>query len=334
MKLSGGAKKLYDFIPDRCWMTERHLAKGIGCRTSKISLFKDELEMAGLIDVLLNSNGRRSNPRHEIIKRDRPRRSPICKHIHRSYALTAWGTLGRNELVECYLKSEWEVLPFGERAKKPLQSLSLREWGHRSQSDKLDFFFNHPHLNIGLVVCRHMLVVDIDSKKSPWIQHENFGATLTVTTPRGFHFYFRNDPMITTSAKAIPNVDTRCYGSFLLLPGSTHPEGGKYQWSNITTPRSIPLTFRKEWRQGRFEAQKGKGRFVLPTSIPEGSRNDTLWRYGRSLRSAGRNFFEIEAALSVANRNLCSPALPSRELRRLIENIDSRPNKSSFRDGI
>lgn len=331
MQLSEGALKLYEFLPEKCWMTERNLAKKLRCRAAKIASYKDELEAAGYIHILLQQKGRRSNPTHEIIKHKNPRRSPICKHISGGFCLGEWGGLGRNELVECYLKSNWCVVPFAERSKQPLAQLSLREWARRSASEKMDFFYDHPNLNVGLVVCSHMTVVDVDSKTNHWIQHENFGCTLTVSTPGGFHFYFRKDPVVTTSAKTVPEIDTRCGGSFVLLPGSIHPSGAAYAWETITTPRPLPIEFRREWRQRDFNARRRAGNFTLPPIIPQGTRNDTLWRYGRSLRAKGKNYFEIEAELSRLNRDSCLPPLPAAELDRLLKNVDGRADEPDFR---
>ena len=64
MKLSAGARKLYEVLPPQCWMTEKNLAKLVGCRAANIKLFKEELEAAGLIDILLHANGKRGNAIH------------------------------------------------------------------------------------------------------------------------------------------------------------------------------------------------------------------------------------------------------------------------------
>ncbi len=81
MKISTGAKKLYEVLLPECWMTEKNLAKAIGCRVDNIKSYKEELEAAGLIGILLHPNGKRGNAKHEIIKFPKVKRSPICKHI-------------------------------------------------------------------------------------------------------------------------------------------------------------------------------------------------------------------------------------------------------------
>ena len=331
MKISDGAKKLYEVLPPECWMTEKNLAKAVGCRASNIKQFKEELEAVGLIRINLHSNGKRSNSKHEIIKFPKPKRSPICKHILRAVCFGEWGRLDRNELIECYLKSGWNILPVEERGKRILRGFSMMQWRRLGESEKFDFFYDRSNLNVGLMICSHLLVIDVDTKNNSWLQNEKFQNTLTVSTPRGFHFYFRNDPTITTSAKILSDIDTRCGSSLVLLPPSVHPSGGIYKWERISKPAILPIEFRRQWRQRKFELGIRDATFALPLKVAVGERNATLWRYGRSLRAKGKNHFEIEAELSRYNRFNCSPPLSATEMENLVENVWSRPDKSSFR---
>jgi hypothetical protein len=330
MKISAEAKKLYDFLPPLCWMTKEHLAKALRLRASKIKVLKDELEAARLLKILFHLNGKRANPRHEIIKLS-GRGNPICQHISKSYCIGEWRRLDRNSLIECYLKSGWGVLPFAPRAKKPVRGFSAYRWGRMTAAQKMDYFFDNPSLNVGLVVCSHLMVVDVDAKNNVWIEHDDFHNTLTVSTPRGFHFYFRNDAVVTTSTKLLPDIDTRCRASFVVLPPSIGSNNKPYEWETIARPNHLPIEFRREWRQREFEARKRSATsFILPAFVGKGSRNETLWRYGRSLKCKGNNFYEIEAELTDYNRNNCSPPLPAAEMETLILNVWSRPNKPAF----
>jgi hypothetical protein len=109
-KLSFNAKALYDFIPPNSWMSKETLARAIGCRTSTIKFLKEELEAAGLVTILFHRNGNRSNLRHELIKTSRIG-TPICKHIKNAYCFSEWGAVDRNSQIECYLKSDWNIVP-------------------------------------------------------------------------------------------------------------------------------------------------------------------------------------------------------------------------------
>jgi hypothetical protein len=319
-KISAGARKLYDFIPPVCWMTRETLAKGIGCRVTKIKDYKDELEEARLVKLLFHRNGKRSNPRHEIIKLSNSG-TPICKHISKGFCIDEWSWLDRNSLIECYLKSNWNVLPFEPREKRPVVGFSTSDWKSKSESTKMDYFFNNPNVNVGLVVCPHITVIDAETKNNIWTENEKFRDTLTVSTPRGYHFYFRNDSVIKTSTKILPDIDTRCAGSYVVLPPSIHPSGKQYEWETISAPELLPVSFRQKWRIANFEKSKSTGSFACPELILKGNRNDTLWRFGRSLRSQGKNFYETEQEIIEANRNKCSVPLPATEIEQLINHI-------------
>ncbi len=75
--------------------------------------------------------------------------------------------------------------------------------------------------------------------------------------------------------------------------------------------------------------------FVLPVRIlaHEPSRNDTLWRYGRSLKAKGWKLLRILAALETANRERCEPPLPDDELGEIAHNIMTEANRSTFGAG-
>jgi hypothetical protein len=336
-KVSPPAQKLYryirqNFFPRPCWMTKDNLAKAIGVRTSSIKALKVELEKAGLIHINYHPNGARFNPRHEIILTGRTG-TPICKHINRVFAFKEWGRLDRNAQVECYLRSEWEVIPFEERGKRPIEGFEYAHWSRRSISERLDYFFNNPRLNIGLVVCNHTIIVDVDSKTSIWNEHPEFRNTLTVSTARGYQYYFRSDAVVSqSSAGILHGVDTRGSGNFVVLPPSIHPTGVPYEWETIARPAQLPFDFRSEWREAFFNHQRSYGNFEgILDSIPKGTRNDTLWRYGRSQRAQGKRFFDIEKEIREINRSRCQPPITGYELDELIEHIWDHPNVVSYR---
>jgi hypothetical protein len=242
--------------------------------------------------------------------------------------------LKRNETIEVYLKSGLSVIPFEEKEKKPVSWIHNLEWTKKSDVWKIDYFFDNPNLNVGLILCSDLCVVDVDEKENPWLAYQNFQNTLTVSTFKGYHFYFRNDAVVTTSAKILPGIDTRCRGTFIVLPPSIHPSGKAYEWTNIAQPEQLPIEFRREWREREFERYGKSKRFVLSESIPQGNRNDTLWRHGRSLRALGKGYFEIKDELELVNQTRCEPPISSFELETLIDSVWNRPNSPSFTNQI
>jgi hypothetical protein len=80
------------------------------------------------------------------------------------------------------------------------------------------------------------------------------------------------------------------------------------------------------------EAQAA-GPFVLPDRIPEGERNPTLFRYGRSLRAKGWKLARILAELERVNRERGAPPLPDDELADVAHNVMMEADRPTFATG-
>jgi hypothetical protein len=333
-KLSPTAEALYSHLPPVCWKTEQTLAKEIGVSRKLIRKAKVELENARKIIIKDCYNGRRSNPRNEILKLT-PRERPLSNSLPpRLVAPNIWAGLDRMEMVEQYLNSGWEIVPFQPMGKRPVMPLPRWRMNYATASSALNYFHKHQDVNIGLAV-QGMTVVDLDTKEVPnEFSCREFDDTLTSETGRGLQFFFEDDPVVTSSVKVYsPNVDTRCSGSFVVLPPSIHESGFQYRWVTCTGLEKLPVPFRREWRKnyskrGYFQP------FSLPASIPNGERNDTLFRYGRSLRKRGHTFAELEHELNQANAFRCQPPLSSFEMYRLIGNVWNLRDKDAPPDDL
>ena len=63
----------------------------------------------------------------------------------------------------------------------------------------------------------------------------------------------------------------------------------------------------------------------LPTQIPEGQRNDTLFRLGAALRHYAASAAAIQAALHAENAARCAPPLPDDEVDRIVASVTRYP---------
>jgi hypothetical protein len=91
----------------------------------------------------------------------------------------------------------------------------------------------------------------------------------------------------------------------------------------------LPVQIRRAWQKKYFECHKFETS-QLCASIPEGTRNDALFSYGRSLRKKNKTLAEIEFELHQANNFRCQPPLGSLEMRRLIRNVWHLADKESY----
>jgi hypothetical protein len=328
-KLSTIAEELYRRLPPVCWKTEETLASEVGTTRRQIRRAKEELEDAGKVIINYYRNGKRANPRHEILKLTPHKRTlsnSVSPHLR---VPGVWAGLDRGELVEQYLNSGWEIVPFEPRGKRPVMSLPLWRLKYATTSAALNYFHKHQDLNIGLTV-QGMTVVDLDTKEIPGeFFCREFDDTLTSETGRGFQFFFEADPVVQTSVKVFSDrVDMKCSGSFVVLPPSIHESGFQYKWVTCGGLEKLPVKVRREWQKNYF--RRGNFRsFSLQATIPAGERNDTLFRYGRSLRKRGHTFAEIELELNQANDFRCQQPLDSLEMRRLTRNVWYLRDKSA-----
>lgn len=329
--LSPVARELFERIPRGGTTVENEdiFAHWLGVSRRQIRNAKNELEEAGLIDIHYLGNGKRRNPAHKIVNVLHSKRT-LIKHIREATSFFSFTKFDRASLIENYILSKWDVVPFEPRGKRPLANLSYRNWKLKSDGQKIDYFLSNPTLNLGLVVPDYFTVIDCDSIETAnnfCAKFENFKNTLTVRTARGFQFYFQADEVLKTSVKVLPDTDIRCAGSYGVLPPSVHPSGISYKWSNVALPENLPVEFRREWRRNYFQCQGAEEKFSLPSQIPKGTRNDVLFRFGRSLRAKGKNSFEIADELSEVNKFRCQPPLAGGELEKLIRHIWEHPDR-------
>lgn len=66
--------------------------------------------------------------------------------------------------------------------------------------------------------------------------------------------------------------------------------------------------------------------FALPDLVPEGTRNDTLWRMARSVLRSGMTEEEALPALAAVNQARCRPPLPEAELRQVLRHAVTHPH--------
>lgn len=75
----------------------------------------------------------------------------------------------------------------------------------------------------------------------------------------------------------------------------------------------------------------GSHAFLSEGYVPEGMRNDWLFRLGRSLRARGIPIKAIVATLEHFNAARCYPSLPAAELGALLRRVQTLPDRPDFR---
>jgi putative DNA primase/helicase len=166
-----------------------------------------------------------------------------------------------------------------------------------------------PDANVSVVLgaVTGMWAVDVDGRSggfgsaSEYEARSQFGfpRTLKATTGSGgWHLFYRVPPgvVVRNSTSILPGIDVRGEGGQVVAPPSRHKSGGFYTWSDCWDegPQDAPeelirlVTERDDGSRdggggGRWSTGLPPASEILQ-GVPEGERNDTLFRWACQLR--------------------------------------------------
>lgn len=192
-----------------------------------------------------------------------------------------------------------------------------------------------PAANVGLVTGR-FIVIDVDLADSDWLTPERLRwlatATVVVRSPKGLHFYFLvpEGVVINCSASRLgPGVDVRGFRGHITAPPSVLEDGRSYSYERgvLTSPGDLAML--PEGLLAELLAIEDKRRPVEPGGevggIPQGRRNDSLFRTALALRRQGLGDEQVLAQLQRLNRDVCKPPLDDAEVRSIVASAMRRP---------
>jgi hypothetical protein len=114
-------------------------------------------------------------------------------------------------------------------------------------------------------------------------------------------------------------VDIKAEGGMIVAAPTLHQSGKRYEWEVEHHPEDTELGILPEWIKTKLR-DHGKrqtdvleyariDRALVLAGVPEGERNDTLFRYACSLRAQGVDILVAFGMLVKAAAN-CTPPLP------------------------
>lgn len=178
-----------------------------------------------------------------------------------------------------------------------------------------------PNANIGMPTGKlsGIVVLDADSGEAKKLAMEQGGVDRTPAVftgkPGGIHFWLAHPGVeVSNFAHKRPGLDFRGDGGYVLVPPSLHATGANYRWVGGTdhlTPADVPpwllALLNGEDEQGEREAGAPLDVDAILDGVPEGGRDDAMWRLACKLRNDGveRKYAEYmvrQAALA------CKPA--------------------------
>lgn len=126
--------------------------------------------------------------------------------------------------------------------------------------------------------------------------------------------------------KFAEGIDLQSDGGYIIVAPSLHASGQHYEWLNDLKPAPAPEWLIKRLTEERQPTQAASSDKTQPRAksgasigavIPEGERNEKLFRIGCALRGQGYNHAEIVAELTAINSQRCAPPLDVAEVLKI-----------------
>jgi hypothetical protein len=243
-----------------------------------------------------------------------------------------------NNLVEAalsYAAKGISVFPCKARRKEPL----IKGWQNKATIDEDQvraWWKQWPEANIGIPTGagNGLIALDIDEggeetlKKNGW----NTPLTVMVKTSDGFHAYYKHPGGYIknrTGDNALDSgVEVKGDGGYVMAVPSIHPDSGE-SYEYILSPDDAGIAICPEWLLKATREGSGTSSVCLSGSIEEGTRNNTLYAYGLTLKRDGLDDGSIHQALHFMNIKRCTPPLPDGE----VDTIAGSVTKSNAKRG-
>ena len=206
-----------------------------------------------------------------------------------------------------------------------------------------------PRANVGVVMGQvsGLVGIDVDGQEGLRLLQEVSGekrtpGTLAFRTARGMRLLYSLEAGMRVGSWSIHQEEGELKvlgeGSLTVMPPSRHVSGKRYSW--IRGKKNLAVV--PEWvlrRPGggkvrRSGSQKVSARRV-GILIPEGQRNERLFRIGCAMRGRGRSEEEILAEIGVVNQR-CVPPLDEAELvgiARSVVRYEALADLPAYTDG-
>lgn len=231
-----------------------------------------------------------------------------------------------------YAELGWRVHPLPPGQKAP----PLTGWQDLATTDPAtveNWWTERPTANVAVATGADsgIVVIDIDdgdagdySLAALQDEHGTLPATVEQFTGVGRQLFFRHPGETIKNRVALAeNIDVRGDGGYVVVPPSTHPNGKDYVWEASSDPTDgCELADRPAGWINLLSVPPEPDRGTQETTpnaaeIPQGKRNDVLFKMAASMRARGFVREAIKAALDEHNRQCCRPPLPDDEVRRI-----------------
>jgi len=233
-----------------------------------------------------------------------------------------------------YAARGWRVHPLKPRDKTPISAKGCTD--ATLDPDQIRKWWTQwPTANIGLATGYEFFAIDVDPRHGggEWLEANELPATHEAATGSGGkHLLYRmpSKPIHNSASLIAPGIDIRGNGGYIVAAPSIHPSGNPYTWLDCDgdVPEG-PCADAPVWLVDmlvRMAAPAAGQQFALPDLIPQGNRDNTLYKFACQLRSkTPMTLAEIRAALEAANAR-CQPPMEAKDLDRIANSACRHPS--------
>ncbi len=219
-----------------------------------------------------------------------------------------------------YARRGWPVFPCRPGEKTPPTTHGLRD-ASIDPDQITEWWRRWPSANVAIATGKAsgLVVIDVDVKndqagaasfKSLQAEHGPLLTLMQRTPSDGWHLVFQHPGSeIKNRAALLPGIDIRGDGGYVVGAPST-TSAGAYEWLNSEPIAPLPDGLRKLLINGKNKpngAAKSFDRESVLNGVPEGQRDDALFRYACSLQARRCTQAEAEVLVRQAAAN-CDPA--------------------------
>lgn len=142
-----------------------------------------------------------------------------------------------------YTRLGWRIIPLIPGQKAPLTEHAVKD-ATTDEAQIRKWWKKWPKANIGMACGSGIYVIDVDIDSSRDVngydslkEFPELPDTVVQDTPRGgFHAFFKTDNPPANKNSFRPGIDIRGDGYYVVLAPSIHPNGGKYDWVDDSSP--------------------------------------------------------------------------------------------------
>jgi hypothetical protein len=190
-----------------------------------------------------------------------------------------------------------------------------------------------PSANVAIATGNGLLVIDVDDPSSAVSKEilPLLPRTLTATTGKGHHYFYRVPEDTPLTAEVFGGLDVRYNRAYVVGVGSRHRNGKLYGWADKSPMVALPepiierlLALKGSQPRVHTKAadpkRPGGGYYWYP-----GIRRNKLMAYAANLQYQGYTDKQIRGSTQDENQRRCTPPLDQSEVEEIVDYILSKP---------